>query len=100
MILENKGDEFKLKFDNKPFTIPAGKFDVSRALGAHIIAVVNKPGWVDYNVVVVSSAAQEEIKPAIEPVVEEPKEEVTEEPLVGEKVGGKEEAQVKGKGKK
>lgn len=65
MILENKGEAFQIKYDNKEFTIPVGKFEVAESLGAYIIFKVSKEGFKDCRVSMVKSGAENAIKPEI-----------------------------------
>jgi len=44
MILENKGEEFKMHFNAKEYTIPEGKFEVADNLGSHVIIIAKKWG--------------------------------------------------------
>lgn len=65
MILENKGEAFEMFYDNRPFQIPEGKFEVEAELGNHIIASTRTS---HVNIVVVEgNSTKPGIKPAITP---------------------------------
>jgi hypothetical protein len=63
MILKNKGAAFKIPFDGKDYTIPEGNFEVGNILGNHIMSVLNKPGWKDHNVKMITKSTETFIKP-------------------------------------